>query len=128
MTSGYNSDAVSDHEYENIQVVSCREPEVGKLQQNSHSLSGAKEEGAHETVDGEKAEEQQEEEEEDNYVILRAVTENPDSGHWVSCLGYLFIFLFVCQCGRSPEMFLHCTLTAFEMLWFNSIAFLRLFS
>ncbi|XP_045107871.1 uncharacterized protein LOC123502714 [Portunus trituberculatus] len=86
VTSGYNSDAVSDHEYENIQVVSCREPEVGKLHQNSHSLSRAKDEGAHEAVDGDKAEreqQQEEDEEEDNYVILRAVTENPDSGHWV---------------------------------------------
>ncbi|XP_050730671.1 uncharacterized protein LOC127005651 [Eriocheir sinensis] len=79
VTSGYNSDAVSDHEYENIQMVSCRDTSpAGKLQHSpGKGKVGSGAEEGEEREDGE--------EEEDNYVILRAVTENPDSdsGHWV---------------------------------------------
>ena len=83
MTSGYNSDAVSDHEYENIQVVSCRDAHVTKLQRD---VLAGKDEGTYETEDEDKTHnEHEDDEEEDNYVILRAVTDNADSGHWVSC-------------------------------------------
>lgn len=92
MTSGYNSDAVSDHEYENIQMVSCRDAcPAGKLQHAAEKdKAGSEAEEGEEREDGE--------EEEDNYVILRAVTENQDSsdsGHWVRrrlALTNLFIF------------------------------------
>lgn len=61
VTSGYNSDAISDHEYENIRV----------LTQGSSDVSSKH--GKDESQD----------EEEDNYVVLRAVKENQETGNWV---------------------------------------------
>ncbi|XP_047475680.1 LOW QUALITY PROTEIN: uncharacterized protein LOC125029673 [Penaeus chinensis] len=61
VTSGYNSDAISDHEYENIRV----------LTQGSSDVSSKH--GMDESQD----------EEEDNYVVLRAVKENQETGNWV---------------------------------------------
>lgn len=62
VTSGYNSDAISDHEYENIRV----------LTQGSSDVSSKH--GKDESQD----------EEEDNYVVLRAVKENQETGNWVN--------------------------------------------
>nr|XP_053641087.1 uncharacterized protein LOC128694807 [Cherax quadricarinatus] len=66
VTSGYNSDAISDHEYENVRVVtqgSC--------------------DGPSKYLKHEESKEEEEEEEEDNYVILRAVKDNADAANWV---------------------------------------------
>lgn len=64
VTSGYNSDAISDHEYENIHVVTQGSCESSpKLRQD---------------------EDKNEEEEDDNYVILRAVKETPEANNWVN--------------------------------------------
>lgn len=68
VTSGYNSDAISDHEYENIRVLTQGSNE-------GHCKYAKQEDGKEE-----------EEEEEDNYVILRAVKENADTDSWVSLL------------------------------------------
>ncbi|XP_045615894.1 uncharacterized protein [Procambarus clarkii] len=65
VTSGYNSESVSEHEYENVRV----------LTQGSDVSPSTK------PVKQEEGEE--EGEEEDNYVILRAVKENADAGNWV---------------------------------------------
>ncbi|XP_071550080.1 uncharacterized protein [Panulirus ornatus] len=64
VTSGYNSDAISDHEYENIRVLT-RGSSDGPSKYVKHEVG------------------KEEEEEEDNYVILRAVKENADADSWV---------------------------------------------
>ncbi|XP_069190861.1 serine-rich adhesin for platelets-like [Procambarus clarkii] len=61
VTRGYNSESVSEHEYENVRV----------LTQGSDVSPSTK---PVKQVEGE---------EEDNYVILRAVKENADAGNWV---------------------------------------------
>ncbi|KAK3871402.1 hypothetical protein Pcinc_023451 [Petrolisthes cinctipes] len=63
VTSGYNSDAISDHEYENIHVVT---------QGSNDSSSKLRQD-----------EDKNEEEEDDNYVILRVVKENTETNNWV---------------------------------------------
>lgn len=64
VTSGYNSDSISDHEYENIRLNNSSEINVPP----KHDF---------------KAENKDEENDEDNYVILRAVKEEHDYGNWI---------------------------------------------
>ncbi|XP_068222965.1 uncharacterized protein [Palaemon carinicauda] len=63
VTSGYNSDSISEHEYENIRLSNGSE-----ITSPKHDL---------------KVENKDEENDEDNYVILRAVKEEHGYGNWI---------------------------------------------